>query len=73
MGYTKCIACQKSWVPLSTAKDRKAFCEAMLERYSEPKNWHRVRFSDEVHWAIGPEGSIYIIRKPGERYCSDCI
>jgi hypothetical protein len=22
---------------------------------------------------IGPQGSIYITRKPGERYCSDCI
>jgi hypothetical protein len=45
----------------------------MLERYPEPSDWYRIRFSDEVHWVIGPQGSIYIIRRPGERYCSDCI
>ena len=45
----------------------------MLERYPEPENWHRVRFSDKVHQAIRPEGSLYIIRKPGERYYADYI
>jgi hypothetical protein len=45
----------------------------MLERYPKPEDWYTIRFSDEVHWGIGPQGKLYIIRKPGERYCSDCI
>jgi hypothetical protein len=52
---------------------RKDWAEVMKERYPSKKNWRRVRFSDEVHWAVGPEGKVRIIRKPGERLCSDCI
>ncbi|KAF2184633.1 hypothetical protein K469DRAFT_708823 [Zopfia rhizophila CBS 207.26] len=73
MNYHKCIACQKAWVNKSTAKDRVEWAKAALQVRPEPEDWHIVRFSDEVHWAIGPQGRIYIIRKPGERYCSDCI
>ncbi|KAF1964030.1 hypothetical protein BU23DRAFT_585773 [Bimuria novae-zelandiae CBS 107.79] len=73
MSYHKCIACKKKWCNKSTATARKAWAEVIKERYPLPKDWYSVRFSDEVHWAIGPQGSIYIIRKPGERYCSNCI
>jgi hypothetical protein len=52
---------------------RKSWSIFMKERYPQPQDWYSVRFSDEVHWAVGPQGSIYITRKPGERYCSDCI
>jgi hypothetical protein len=34
---------------------------------------HFIRFSDEVHCRVGPQGKLRIVRKPGERYCSDCI
>ncbi|XPS73361.1 hypothetical protein M3J09_005509 [Ascochyta lentis] len=73
MEYTKCIACQKSWCNTSTAKKRKEWSGVMKERYPDAEDWYHVRFLDEVHWAIRPEGSIYIICKPGERYCKDCI
>jgi hypothetical protein len=73
MEYTKCIACQKSWCKPSTAKARKAWAESYLSRYPNPEDWYRVRFSNEVHWAVGPQGSIYIIRRPGERYRGYCI
>lgn len=36
-------------------------------------DWHRVRFSDEVHFGYGPEGQLRIIRKPGTRKRPDCI
>ncbi|KAF1971708.1 hypothetical protein BU23DRAFT_645480 [Bimuria novae-zelandiae CBS 107.79] len=26
----------------------------MIDRYPEPEDWYRVRFSDEVHWGVGP-------------------
>jgi len=45
----------------------------MLKRYPEPENWHRVHFSDEVHWGVSPQGSLYITRRPGERYCFNCL
>jgi hypothetical protein len=73
MSYHKCIACQKAWVNDSTARARKSWAESALSLRPNPENWRGIRFSDEVHWAIGPEGSIYVIRKPGERYCKDCI
>jgi hypothetical protein len=45
----------------------------MKERYPDEKDWSSVRFSDEVHFGYGPQGKIHIIRKPGQRYCQDCI
>jgi hypothetical protein len=45
----------------------------MLAKYPKPFDWIHIRFSDEVHFGFGPEGKIYILRRPWERYCSDCI
>lgn len=45
----------------------------MLEPYSKKKDWHRVQFSDEVHFGWGPQGKLFIIRQPGQRYCQNCI
>lgn len=73
MEYSKCIACQKKWCNKSLADARKAWAKAALRYRPNPESWHNVRFSDEVHWDLGSQGSIYITRKPGERYCKDCI
>ena len=45
----------------------------MLQRHPEPEDWDRVRFSDEVHFGWGAQRQLCIIRKPGERYCINCI
>ena len=45
----------------------------MLKKYPKPEDWYRVRFSDEVHFSFGPQGRIYVLRRPGERSCPDCI
>ena len=45
----------------------------MLEKYPESKDWHHVRFSDEVYFGRGPADKVWILRKPGERHCYDCI
>jgi transposase len=71
--YRKCIACKKGWVNRRTAEKRVEHARRMLENYSTPENWHSVRFSDEVHFGWGPQGKLRIIRKPGMRYCPDCI
>lgn len=73
MGYRQCVACRKGWCNPSTAKDRIEFAKIMLQRYPEPDDWKPVRFSDEVHFGYGPSQTNYIIRKPGQRYCADCI
>lgn len=73
MNYHKCKACHKGLVNERIAERRVQYATTMLQRYPEPKDWERVRFSDEVHFGWGLEGAISIIRKPGQRYCHDCI
>ena len=71
--YYKCVACQKGWVSKDLAKRRLEFAKTMLSRYPNPVDWYRVRFSDEVHFGLGPQGKLMIIRRPGERYCKNCV
>ncbi len=73
MNYHKCIACMKGWVSPRTVTKRVEYAVIMLERYSEEKNWWSVRFSDEVHFEYESQGKLRIIRKPGQRYCMNCI
>jgi hypothetical protein len=49
------------------------YAETMLSLKPKPDNCRNVRFSDEVHCRIVPQRKLRIIRKPGERYCGDCI
>jgi hypothetical protein len=73
LNYHKCLACRKGWVNKATATNRKQYAELMYSRYPHKTDWYHVRFSDEVHIGLGPQGHLRIIRKPGERYCTDCI
>lgn len=73
MDYHKCIACQKGWVSAPTAANRVRYAQEMLHKYPNKEDWHHVRFSDEVHFGWGPQGKLRIIRRPGERYCPDCL
>lgn len=73
MEYHKCIACKKGWVNEKTRKKRLEWASNMLSKYPKPEDWDRVRFSDEVHFGWGPQAKLRIIRKPGQRYCQDCI
>lgn len=73
MDYYKYVACQRSWCSKDHATIRLEFAELMLKRYPEKEDWRRVRFSDEVHFGLGPQGKLIIIRKKGNRYCHNCI
>ncbi len=73
MNYHQYIACRKGWVNESTAKRRREWATVMKERYPTEEDWYSVRFSDEVHFGYESQGKIRIIRKPGQRYCQDCI
>ena len=72
-GYRRCISCRKGWITATIAAKRVQFAEEMLSKYPNPEDWDRVRFSDEVHLGFGPQGRIYVTRKPGEVYCADCV
>jgi hypothetical protein len=73
LDYHKCVACQRGWVSKDLAERRVEFAKRMLVKYPNPDQWKRVRFSDEVHFSLGPQGKLMIIRKPGERYCRNYI
>ncbi len=45
----------------------------MLRQRPEPEDWDDVLFSDECHFGYGPSKKSWIIRKPGTRYCPDCL
>lgn len=69
----KCLACPSGWLSPASKRNRVQYAGFMSTRYSHPKDWGRVRFSDEVHFGWGPQHQLRIIRKSGERYCIDCI
>ena len=73
IGFRRCIACQKAWVSKDLADRRKAYAQTMLDRYPNKEDWRHVRFSDETHFGWGPQGKIYVIRRPWERACPDCV
>lgn len=73
MEYHKCIACRMGWVNKKTRKDRLEYATVMLQRYPNPQDWYRVRYSEEVHFGYGPQDKLHIIRKPGMRYCHSSI
>jgi len=73
LDYHKCIACRRGWVSKDVRERRVEFARRMLAKYPLPEQWKRVRFSDEVHFGLGPQGRLMIIRRPGERYCISCI
>lgn len=58
MSYHKCTACRKGWVNERLAERRVQYASTMLQRYPEPKDWQRVKFSNEVYFGLGPERAI---------------
>lgn len=73
LDYHKCIACTKGWLSNKSAKKRVKFADAGLQLRPEPEDWELIRFSDKMHSGFGPRRRLRIIRRPGERYCPDCI
>ncbi|KAF2403248.1 hypothetical protein EJ06DRAFT_506611 [Trichodelitschia bisporula] len=72
LDYLKCIACSKTWVSHRIRQLRVDFARTMLFLRPRPSDWHFVLFSDEVHFALGPQRKLRIIPRPGERECADC-
>lgn len=68
-----CISCQKQYVSPQLAATREEHSRRMLEKYPDPADWRHIRFTDEIHLGYGPQGTVYICRRPWERACSDCL
>ena len=45
----------------------------MLAKYPTPEAWRKVRFSDEYYLGFGPQGRVYITRRPGESIYPNCL
>lgn len=71
--YFRCIACRKGYIDKDLREHRVAWAQHMLAKYPTPEHWKHVRFSDEVHFGLGPQGRLWIWRKRGDRYCNSCI
>jgi hypothetical protein len=67
------IVCKKGRLSGPTAARRVRVATEMLQKYPNKEDWHRVRFSDEVHFGWGIRVKIRIIVRVGERYCPDCL
>jgi hypothetical protein len=50
MNYEKCKACVAGWLADRPMDRRVRWAKYMLAKYPMPEDWHRARFSDEVHF-----------------------
>ena len=73
INYHKCITCKRGWVNKKTAKYCMDWATFIFERYPCSEDWHRVQFSNKVHFDYGIQDKLRIIWKPGIRYYQNCI
>ena len=71
--WHRCVACQRSFVSEKLAERRVEEARKSLEFRPNPEDWRDIYFSDEFHVSSGASGKVWILRKPGEQYCPDCI
>ena len=45
----------------------------MLDKYFHPEDWHKVRFSNKVHFGYETKDKLKIIQKVSIHYCPNCI
>lgn len=73
LDYHKCIACKKGWRSQKSAKRRVFWAKDTLQIRPDSESYENIRYSDEMHAGWGPQYQMHLIRRPGERYCIDCI
>ena len=71
--YRKYLPCIKQFLLDDAKKHRQKWATAMYKKYLRTEDWHRVRFSDEVHFCYKPKGQLQIIGRPSTYYCHDFI
>ena len=73
LNYRRYMAYKRSYVAPNIATKRVEFARKMLVKYPTAEHWKSVRFSDETHLRFGALGRTWVIRKPEEKTCSDCV
>lgn len=71
--WRKCIACPRAFVSRHHAERREEFARKSLELRPAKEDYRDILYSDEWHASCGDDRQVYILRKPGERYCPDCL
>lgn len=71
--WRKCIACPRSFVSARHAEQREEFARKSLEIRPAKEDYRDILYSDEWHASCGDDRQVRILRKPGERYCPDCL
>jgi hypothetical protein len=71
--WRRCLACRRSFVDSKSAERRVREAKESLHRRPHGEDWRDIRFSAEFHVSAGASGRIWILRKPGERYCPDYV
>ena len=66
LGYYFRIAQQVLYADPKTCELRLKFAREMLRKYRTKADWHPVRFSDESHQGLDPQGKKHIWRLDGE-------
>ena len=61
LDYHSCIACDKSWISPYIKEQQIDFSCNMLQLRPNLDDWKDVRFSDEVHFGVGPQRRLQII------------
>ena len=73
MDYHKFIAYKKRQVNEKTRKDCLNWATVILDKYSHLEDWHKMYFSDKIHFVYENKDKLRIIWKAGMRYCQICI
>ena len=69
--YHRCTTCKNNWLAPHIKTGRKVFAQQYLD-WTVP-DWKFVRFSDKIHFGLGPNGKVRVLRRHGERSCVDCM
>jgi hypothetical protein len=70
-GYRRCVACRRPFISKKQAAKRLAF--ALKYRWWGTADWKRVAWSDEATFETGKRGRVWVIRRPEQKNCPDCI
>ncbi|KAK3311553.1 uncharacterized protein B0T15DRAFT_79628 [Chaetomium strumarium] len=73
LNYRRCISCDEEYRSSQSREKRVEHARTMLEKFPEPSDWYRVRFSGDCHFGWGPTGEVSVLRQPWERFCPDCM
>ncbi|KAL6695487.1 hypothetical protein J3F84DRAFT_374489 [Trichoderma pleuroticola] len=71
--WRKCIACPRSFVSARHAEQREEFARKSLEIKPAKEDYRDIIYSDKWHASCGDNRVVRILRKPGERYCPNCL